>query len=172
MNYQYIRTNVKYISQDVYANCTVSENGIDTQMHLLVNYPGQLYLAHLNLLHICQSTKRWSRNELNQTKRADGLGLHINSSNMLIYKCTHEPHVRANKESLHVSCLFSLVDSSVHTEKLGTLSWARSLQIITMLQFNIYKKKKTTPWKINISKFKYESTHYIGNTSEESLREA
>jgi len=42
-----------------------------------------------------------------------------------------------------------------------------------MLQFfNIYKRKKTNyALKDSISKFKYESTHYIGNTSEESLRE-
>lgn len=43
---------------------------------------------------------------------------------------------------------------------------------LTMLQFfNIYKRKKNYALKDSISKFKYESTHYIGNTSEESLRE-
>lgn len=45
---------------------------------------------------------------------------------------------------------------------------------LTMLQFlNIYKRKKNKNYalKDSISKFKYESTHYIGNTSEESLRE-
>ncbi len=36
---------------------------------------------------------------------------------------------------------------------------------------NIYKRKKYYALKNSISKFKYESTHYTGNTLEDSLRE-